>query len=267
MRIHLQGVVSLTALLCLLAPRSLRAEETPVVTKVAVMQFTAPAFEAGVVENLYGLFVAEIDAIPGYQVISRDEIEAMLGFEQQKAMLGCDDTSCLAEIAGALGVDKVVSGKVGKVGKIFVLNITMIDHKSARVEKRVSKTVTGADDVLILAIQESARELVGVSQRSGAVAVTGSSGTEDSAKAGAHEGDGGVLPLVLLASGGAGLVVGGALLGVSALRYGAYQDATDPQQAEALAGEVPIWWVGSGVAAGVGLVAAAVGGVLVAVSE
>src|SRR5262245_20571431 len=38
------------------------------------------------------------------KVIARSDIEAMLGLERMKDMLACEDTSCMAQIGGALGV-------------------------------------------------------------------------------------------------------------------------------------------------------------------
>lgn len=250
--------------------------------KVAVMRFTAPGFKDDAVENLYGLFVAEFDSYPRLQVVSRDEIEAMLGFEAQKSKLGCDDTSCLTEIAGALGVQKIIAGKIGKVGSTFVLNMTMIDHASARVEKRWSRTVKGEDDVLIEAIRQAAREL--------AVLAQGGSQTDALAAGAATEGDattrtgaattttagatttadsGGlpILPIALLGVGGVGVLAAAGLGVVSGLQYDAYNKAVDGQDARDLHGQVVGLGVGAGVVAGVGVLVAAAGGALLALSE
>jgi len=43
----------------------------------------------------------------------------MLGFEQKKQLSGCTDTSCMVAIGGALGVDKIVTGTVGKLGESY----------------------------------------------------------------------------------------------------------------------------------------------------
>jgi len=49
------------------------------------------------------------------RVITNQEIDAMLGLEKQKQLMQCDSQSCMAELAGALGVDFVTSGQVGKL--------------------------------------------------------------------------------------------------------------------------------------------------------
>jgi len=256
----------LAAVTPLLVPTTATAADPEAPVKIAIMGLKAPGFNAATVENLYGILVAEIDSMPQYKVVARDEIEALLGLEQQKSMLGCDDTSCLAEIAGALGVDKVIAGKVGKVGSTFVVNLTLIDHKTASVENRLVRTVRGKEDMLIEAVAQLGRELVGAE---GVSSVMTSSSTQTDGEPNADQAGGEfpVLPVVALAAGGVGLIAGAGLLGLSALRYDAYQQSQDTAEARALQEEIPIWWISGGVAGGVGLVAAAAGAVLLVLSE
>jgi hypothetical protein len=247
-------------------------------TKVAVMALSAPGFDKAVVVNLYGILVAEIDADERYRVVARDEIEALLGFEQQKTLLGCDDTSCLAEIAGALGVEKVISGKVGKVGQTFVINLTMIDHSTARVEKRLIETVRGEEDLLIEAIAEVGRKLIdrkttaepAVAQTvADPAAETDAQGSTAAATAGAEPGEGSfpILPVVVLAAGGVGVLAGAGLLGLSAAEYASYQASTDGQEARDLHQRVQLEQIGGGATGALGLAAITAGAVLLLISE
>ncbi len=281
------GHIATLASLSLLLFSQARADEVkatnkddPKTIKIAVMNFKAPGFEAGVVDNLYGLFVSEIDAIPGYQVVSNDEIQAMLGFEAQKNMLGCDDTSCLAEIAGALGVDKLVAGKVGKVGKTFVINITLINQKTARVEKRVVRTVKGEDDVLIQSIMDAAHELV--EQKAAASpqaqndsapstpktqatttskAKTAQADNKGQATSNKEQG-GSMLPMMLTMGGGAAMLVGAGLGVFSGLQYDSYQKTQDRDEANSLAQQYSILWPSSILVGGLGLLTTGAGAFL-----
>ena len=72
-------------------------------------------------------------------VISRDEIKSMLLHEQSKMLMGCDDESCLAEIGGALGVQYIVSGNVGRIGETYLLHLKLINIREAKVENRVAE--------------------------------------------------------------------------------------------------------------------------------
>lgn len=65
----------------------------------------------------------------GVKVTGRSEIAALLGMERQRQLLGCSDESsnCLAELAGALGVDGLLTGTVGKTASGYVVNTKIVD--------------------------------------------------------------------------------------------------------------------------------------------
>src|SRR5205814_752872 len=70
----------------------------------------------------------------GVKVISPKEVGALIGLERQRELLGCNEgTSCIAEIAGALGVDGVLMGSLAKVGDTFQLNLKVVDAADASV--------------------------------------------------------------------------------------------------------------------------------------
>src|SRR5688572_28936372 len=81
-------------------------------TKVAVLDLKAVGLEADKAQALQtalGSVLSAETARLGHQVISMADIAAMLAFEKQRYLLGCDEASCLAEIGGALGVDLMLS--------------------------------------------------------------------------------------------------------------------------------------------------------------
>ena len=67
------------------------------------------------------------------------EITAMLDHEAQKQMVGCaDDTSCVASIADALGVDEIVVGQLTVVGDETLFALRRIEQAEARVKGQYS---------------------------------------------------------------------------------------------------------------------------------
>lgn len=62
------------------------------------------------------------------RVTTRDEVAVLLGVERQKQLLGCGENtgSCIAELAGALGSDGVITGSLAKLGTGFVANIKIV---------------------------------------------------------------------------------------------------------------------------------------------
>jgi hypothetical protein len=56
---------------------------------------------------------------------------AILGLERQKQLLGCTDasSSCMAELASALGVDAILAGELAKLGSTYQLDLKVLSAK------------------------------------------------------------------------------------------------------------------------------------------
>lgn len=139
----------------------------------AVFDLKATGIREEDAQNLTQILSVELKRIESATVISRDDIIAMLSLEKQKDMLGCDDASCLAEIGGALGVDKLVVGQVGKLGESYVISLRLIDAFNVTVDSRVTESFKGEEEQLIRSVRHAARQLVGISpQKTGKLAVS-----------------------------------------------------------------------------------------------
>ncbi|MEL6544930.1 MAG: hypothetical protein AAFQ82_09915 [Myxococcota bacterium] len=62
---------------------------------------------------------------------SAGEVRSLMRNEAEARALGCSDASCLAEIAGALGAEIVIAGKLRELGDTWVLELRWIDARSA----------------------------------------------------------------------------------------------------------------------------------------
>ncbi len=74
----------------------------------------------------------------GHEVIGRSDIEALLGLDRAKDALGCESSSCAAELGGALGVDELIGGFVHAVTgdgarKRVVVTLRRYDARKSRV--------------------------------------------------------------------------------------------------------------------------------------
>jgi len=97
--------------------------------------------------------VPEVRKLEGVSAIGMAEIRDMLGFEYQRQMLGCAaDDACLAEIAGALGVDELVTADLVLNGKTYSLSVRRTDLRKARVVKSFDRTFEMRDGEEVLAI-------------------------------------------------------------------------------------------------------------------
>jgi hypothetical protein len=81
--------------------------------------------------------------VEGYQVVSRSELEQMIGAEKIKDAVGCDDLSCLAEIGAAAGVERVVGGSVSRVENALVVSLQLVNTAYASTENRITLSWKG----------------------------------------------------------------------------------------------------------------------------
>jgi hypothetical protein len=68
---------------------------------------------------------------PDIAVLTRSDVQQAIDLEMQKQAAGCDDDSCLAEIAGALGARFVIFGSAGSLGKLRLVNLSVYDSVKA----------------------------------------------------------------------------------------------------------------------------------------
>ena len=99
---------------------------------------------------------------PGLTVVTAREISTLLGLERQKQLLGCNEnaSSCIAELANALGVDAIVVGDIAKFGQTYQVNVKALNAADAKVlvarSARVEGDVATLDAVASLGRQLSA---------------------------------------------------------------------------------------------------------------
>lgn len=95
----------------------------------------------------------------GVQVSTARQIAALLGVEKQKQLLGCseDSSSCMTELASALGADGVLLGDLGRLGDRFQVNVKVLKNSGA-VVATWSRTVE-KEGQLLAALSDAAEEL------------------------------------------------------------------------------------------------------------
>jgi len=131
--------------------------------RIAVMDFTAKGgIEQSQLDVLTDVVANEIRSTRLYDVLSKADIQSMLSLEEQKQLAGCDEASCLAEIGGALGVEYLVTGNVGKFGDVFAVNLKLLNTRKARVENSVFHKVSGGEMALLDDLPVAIRELLGI---------------------------------------------------------------------------------------------------------
>ena len=139
-------------------------QSTPASTltrRVAVYSFELQNVPVGIGQVVTDALLAEVRKMEGISAIGMEEITQMISLEAQKQMLGCEASeSCLAQIAGALGVDELITGTLTELADGRVILIRRIDQRQAKVIEAVQKRLKiGSGEEFLLAIGPSVQEL------------------------------------------------------------------------------------------------------------
>jgi hypothetical protein len=220
------------------------------------MKVVAPTFNSAGVEQdkvrYFTSYFAQKLRAQGVEVITAEEIGTLLGVERQKQLLGCMDTgsSCLAELANALGTNATARGSVALIGGEYRVDVTVLSN-SARVLVEYSSRGTNERGVLD-ALEEAATKIADGLMPRPAAGVT-SSPRRLQVKS--------VVPFVLgLAVAGAG----GVLLGEAVSAYGRLTSGVtlNPGEGQQLASNGSTFYAAGWVGVGLGAASMVLGLVL-----
>ena len=141
----------------------------------AILDLKPTGVSEEIAKNLTQILSAEVKRIEGTSVIGRDDLIAMVELDKEKSLLGCNDDSCIAELGGALGVDKLIVGNVGKLAESFVITLRLLNARRATVDSRITESFKGEEDQLIRAVRHASRKLLGIeTEHQGKIVVTAS---------------------------------------------------------------------------------------------
>lgn len=96
---------------------------------------------------------SELRKLEGISVVTATEIRELLGLERQKQLLGCDeDTSCMAEVAGALDADEMVGFEIALVNEKYTVSWRRMDVRKARTVQGETRRFEQKDGEELLAM-------------------------------------------------------------------------------------------------------------------
>ena len=181
--------------------------------------------------DLYGELLAQRLQRGGLKVLSARDLSAVMGLERQKQLLGCAESSCVAELAGALGTDGLLVGDVGKLETLWALNVKVLSA-TGEVLAQYSARIPNADampDALEVAGRALLTQLaVSMHHPELQPPVAVASPLRSLAP----------VPLII---GGTALVAGAACLTVSGVKYSALQNAQTVHLADVYRDQGKIW--------------------------
>ena len=129
--------------------------------RVAVYNMELLNIPEGMGKVISDSLLAEVRKLEGISAIGMEEIYEMLQHEKSRQVMGCEaDDACLAEIAGALGVDELVTGRLSEEADGRVFLIRRINQRRAEVVGTVNKRLKiGNGEEFLLAIGPGVEEL------------------------------------------------------------------------------------------------------------
>ena len=157
---HVRTSLPLVALLSLViaAPAAAQTARRP---RVAILDVRALGVAPEKAALLSEIALTEASGIGGLEVIGRSDIQTMIGFEKEKQMLGCsDDSKCMTEIAGAMGVDWILVGSLGQLDALYRLDLKLIDARRSRISGRIGESIEGSQSRLVSTTQAAVHKLL-----------------------------------------------------------------------------------------------------------
>jgi TolB-like protein len=117
---------------------------------VAVLDFDGKGVAESEASILSDRFRTELVKTNALTVVERGQMNTILeeiGFQQS----GCTTSECLVEIGQVLNVQKMISATVGKFGKVYTIDLRMIDVGTAEILATISEDHEGdMSDLLTL---------------------------------------------------------------------------------------------------------------------
>lgn len=95
--------------------------------KILVLDIKAESINTETTRALRDEVTVELSRAPQLSVLSTEDLRAAVSIEAETRALGCDTTSCLAEIGAALGARYVVHGSVANIGGTYVVYLNLFD--------------------------------------------------------------------------------------------------------------------------------------------
>jgi hypothetical protein len=129
--------------------------------RVMLLDLKTGPWLAETAKGLGQIVAAEAAKVRGYSIISAEEVRAALDQEANKSMMGCDESSCLAELAQALDAELVISGRIDDTSEGNALvSLNVLNARAIVVVNRVNMTWPGEASALTDVVRAAAQTLM-----------------------------------------------------------------------------------------------------------
>ena len=98
-----------------------------------------------------------------FSVFERGQMNAILQEQGFQLSGACSDASCIVEVGQLLAVHKMVGGSIGKVGRMYSINVRIIDIQTGRIDAQIAEDVQSSKEALLTVhIRNVARDVAGL---------------------------------------------------------------------------------------------------------
>ncbi len=128
--------------------------------RVVVLEFAAEGIEKNEASGLESYFCNELFNTPGIELFCPGDLNSIVELKELQTVTGeYEESTSLSKIAEKTKAHRVITGKISKVGKMFVVNVNIADGDSGQVTTRIQQQVDSENTEDIMpAMKEAARK-------------------------------------------------------------------------------------------------------------
>jgi TolB-like protein len=136
-------------------------------TTVSVYGFKSIGIPQALAESLQEHLESNVLHYAHLGVLSRNDMEIILMESKFQYSGICSEEECLAQAGHIVGVKKIITGTVSRIGSIYNVVLKLIDVNTAELQASVNRKHSGYVDGLLDVVEISLRELLGNDSRRG----------------------------------------------------------------------------------------------------
>ncbi|MFH1213593.1 MAG: PEGA domain-containing protein [Candidatus Neomarinimicrobiota bacterium] len=118
-------------------------------TTLAVLDLDAKGLAKNEVEILTDRLRSNTVNLGIYDIVERQKMQEILD-EQQFQLSGCTSDACAVQVGQLLGVQKMITGSVGAFGKVFTVELRLLDVESGKIERSANYDFQGELELLLM---------------------------------------------------------------------------------------------------------------------
>lgn len=154
------GLALILTLAALGSTKPIRGQVQPM-ESIAVLDMEGRGISAMEASTLTDRMRTELVNTGAVTVVERGQMQSVLS-EQDFQLTGCTSDECAVQIGQMLGVTKMYTGSIGKIGSTYTVDVRVIDVETGAIIRTMKRDYRGEVDGLIKEIERLSWDLVGL---------------------------------------------------------------------------------------------------------